>query len=353
MQTMFSRYRKQLGHEEQVPYYGLFEGQTPLVRSRHIASELGENVNLFFKLETRNPSLSFKDRGVSNAVSNARRAGKIGVICSASGNLGVSCAMFAARARLKSVILIPKLFVNEEKIKRMELFDAGIIVIDGDILDGIAVAEEFASKYNFEVISHRNGFYKLGLRTMSFEICEELGKAPDIFACGIGHGTLMGAAWNGFKEYHAARRIDSLPVMMGFEAGAGQSARVSISKGYYHRSTILNEVSLGSKEPLEEALIARDESSGYISTVTDEQTLAVYHTLARKESIIAEVSACVSVAGLYKLRADGVDFDGRTIVCVLSGTADSSELMYADLQGVGKLKVIKPSLGDLESEMMV
>lgn len=353
MQTLFSKYRKNLNHGEQVPFYGLYEGMTPLVRSHHIAGELGENVNLFFKLESRNPSFSFKDRGVSNVISQARLAGKIGVICSTSGNLGVSCAMYAARARMKSVILIPKLFVNEEKIKRMQLHDAAIFVLDGDIFDGIKIGEEFAAKYNFELVSYNNQYYQQGLKTISFEVCDELGRVPDIFSCGIGHGTLMGSVWRGFKEYYSSSMAERLPVMMGFEACSSSSTKVSISKGYYHRSTILNEVSLGSKEILDDAVIARDESSGYISSVTDEQTLAVYQTLARKESIIADVSSCISVAGLYKLKADGVDFDNQTIVCVLSGTSDSSEILYVDLHGVSRLKVIKPFLSDLESELII
>lgn len=355
MPTLFARYRKYLGHRQQLPYHGLYEGNTPLVRSKALGDELGENINLFFKQENVNPSYSFKDRGVSNAVSAARYNGRPGIVCCSAGNLGVSCAMYAARSNIKAVVLIPKLFANEEKIKRIQLYGASVIIVDGDVESGIKMAYEFSARYNFDVISHKNDFYCNGLKTTAFEICDQLGRAPDIFCAGVGTGALMGYAWKGFKEYYADGKIDRLPVMIGIEAAANAGpTRYSSGQGFSGAS-ILNEVSVSRdvNSVIDEAIIARDESCGYISAVNDEQAITVYQLMTKKEALIADISSCVSVAGLYKLKSDGVDLDGQLIVAVISGASDSSEIMYTEPHSLSRIKVIKPSLNDLESELVL
>ena len=355
MPTLFSRYRKYLGHKEQLPYYGLYEGNTPLVRSKSLGGELGGNIDLFFKQENVNPSYSFKDRGVSNAVAAARYKGRPGIVCCSAGNLGISCAMYAARASLKAVVLIPKLFANEEKIKRIQMYEASVIIVDGDIASGIKMAYEFSDKYNFDVVSYKNEFYCSGLKTIAFEICEELGRAPDIFCCGAGSGALMGHVWRGFKEYYVEGKIDKLPLMIGIEAAQNQSASKYVSGQSFINSTILSEVSISKDQSafIDEAIIARDESGGYISAVTDEQAISLYQLMTKKEAIIADISSCVSMAGLYKLKSDGVDFDNQLIVTVISGASDSSEILYSESRSMSRLKVIKPNLNDLESELVL
>lgn len=354
MPTLFARYRKYLGHKDQLPYHGMYEGNTPLVRSKALCEELGDNINLFFKQENVNPSYSFKDRGVSNAVAAARYNARPGIVCCSAGNLGISCAMYAARASIKAVVLIPKLFANEEKIKRIQMYDASVIIVDGDIASGIKMACEFSSKYNFDVVSHQNEYYCNGLKTIAFEICDQLGRAPDIFCSGVGSGALMGSAWRGFKEYYSDKKIDKLPLMIGIEAAAFSGNSKYGSGQSFLNSTILNEVSISRDENsvVEDALIARDESSGYISAVDDQQAIALYQLMTRREALIADISSCVSVAGLYKLKSDGVDFDNQLIVTVISGASDSSEILYSESR-LSRLKVIKPSLSDLESELVL
>jgi len=354
MPTMFSKYRKYLNHADLMPSYGLCEGLTPLVRSKHIGMALGENINLFFKAESFNPSYSYKDRGVSNAVSFAVRAGKVGIACCSSGNLGISCAMYAARAALKAVVLIPKLYVNEEKIRRMQMYDATVIIVDGGISAGTEMAYQLAEKYNFEVISHKNVNYCTGLKTVAFETCDQLGRAPDIFCCGIGYGATMGYIWRGFKEYYSCGNISRLPVMIGIEAAADSNARY-LSGHFYQHSTVLNEIGISAagRDVLEDALIARDESSGYITSVNDEQTIAAYQLISKKEGILSDISSSVCVSGLYKLKSDGVDFDNMLIVSLLSGISDASEVMYSETHAISKIKVIKPNLEDLESELVI
>lgn len=355
MPTLFSRYRKYLGHKEQLPYYGLYEGNTPLIRSKFIGGQLGGNINLFFKQENVNPSYSFKDRGVSNAAAAARYKGRPGIVCCSAGNLGVSCAMYAARSNLKAVVLIPKLLANEEKIKRIQMYEASVIIVDGDIASGIKTAYEFSDKYNFDVVCYKNEFYCSGLKTIAYEICDEFARPPDIFCCGAGSGALMACVWRGFKEYYADGKIDKLPLMIGIQAAQGTGASKFVSGQPFISSTILNEVSISKDRSalIEGAVIARDESGGYISAVNDEQAISLYQLMAKKEAVIADISSCVSVAGLYKLKSDGVDFDNQLIVAVISGASDSSEILYSESHSMNRLKVIKPELSDLESELVL
>jgi len=354
MQGIISKYNKFLSHPSQPYILGMREGITPLLRSRCIASELGGNIDLFFKLENRNPSFSFKDRGVSNCVALAFQEKKSGVICASAGNLGVSCAMYAARAGMKCVVLVPKLFANEEKIRRMELFDAGVFILDADIADGLTLAKEFAGLHNFEFVWHGNERYLAGLKTIAFEICDELGRPPEIFSCGVGQGALISACWYGFKEYYSSGVTPKLPVMMGFMAEEAAGAHSGPRTGKtMARASHLNEISMGQGGISEAAVIARDESSGYIASVGDSQAAAVFGKMARNEAVLADVSSCVSVAGLYKLKADGVDFDNQTIVSIVAGAADSSEIADNGNLGVSHLKLIKPTVADLESEMVL
>ncbi len=355
MTSLFSRYRKYLGHKEQMPYYGMYEGCTPLLRSKFLAGDIGDNIDMFFKQENVNPSYSFKDRGVANAVSAARNNACPGIICCSAGNLGISCAMYAARANMKAVVLIPKLYANEEKIKRIQMYDASVIIIDGDIASGIKTAVDFSAKYNFGVISSNNSFYCMGLKTIAYEICDELGRAPDIFCCAVGSGALMGYAWIGFKEYYSVGRIDKLPLMIGINAARDPNISKYSAGQSFLTSTILNEVSILSEKNdiIDEALIARDESSGYISSVNDEQAISLYQLLTKKEALLSDISSCVAAAGLYKLKSGGVDFSDSLITVVASGASDSSEILYAESRSLSRLKVIKPVLNDLESELVI
>lgn len=345
MYNIASKYAQYLDNNELTPVLGLGEGETPLVRSVFIGNELGYNVNLFFKLENQNPSFSFKDRGVVYAIAKAAERKKCGIICATAGNLGISAAMYSARAGMTCVVLIPKLLTNDEKIKRMELYGARVRIIDGTLNECLKLCEEVGETYGYEVLNYSNPDYLRGLNTISYEIADSLGKGPDIFSCGIGHGSLFGAAWNGFKEYYSAFKLEKLPVMFGFKGITGKNAGSSI---------MLSEINIirDNDEIYDKALIARDESNGYIADVSDEQAAAVYRKLAAKESIIADISSCASAAGLYKLKADGVDFDNQTIVCVLSGFSDSTETVYIN-SSLNSLKLFKPTINDLESELVI
>lgn len=351
MREIFSRYGKYLDLPFQPFFHGMCEGSTPLFRSRSIFSELGENVDLFFKLESRNPSLSFKDRGVSLASAIAFQEKKAGLVCVSSGNLGVSCALFSARTGMKCLILVPKLFADEEKIRAMEMFGANVFILDASPGECFPVAGEYSGRNNMEFIWHGNARYLAGLKTMAFEVCDELGRAPDVFSCGVGHGSLVSACWYGFKQYFAEGRIKKLPVMMGFMSeeafSGGKSRKAAAGTGYS------GEIGIGLEGICEGASIARDESSGYIAPIGDCQAQAVFEKLARREALPAAVQSCVCVAGLYKLKSDGVDFDNQTIVSVLDGAADASAMPGESGAPARHLKVIKPTVEDLESEMVI
>lgn len=350
MSLLISKYKEYLNQNSNVSL-GLFEGNTPLVRLKYLSEKLGSNIDLFVKNESLNPTNSFKDRGVLNAILKVISNNKNGVICCSSGNLGISLAVYAARAKLKSVVVIPKTLANEEKIYKMQILGTKVIILDGDIKEGFHLIKKIATNNNFEVISHKNLYYCLGLKTIAFEICEQLGKAPNVVCVPVSTGTLLGYIWQGFKEYFVEKKIDKLPIMIGI--GANILNTNNVQKNF--NGSLLNEILISNNKDtiVDEAIIARDESSGYINFVSDDQVWNVYNSLVKNEGLFLEISSCVSIAGLFKLKSDGVDFNNQLIVTLACGIQNISEIMnYMPNNYFNNVKVLKPILTELESEIL-
>jgi threonine synthase len=315
---LVDRYREFLPVTETTPSLSLGEGFTPLVRLDRIGAELGV-ANLYAKVEGANPTGSFKDRGMVVAVSKAVEEGASAIICASTGNTSASAAAYAAAAGIEAVVVLPRGQIALGKLVQALVAGARVVAIDGNFDQALAIVRALAEQDDHPVtlVNSVNPHRIAGQRTAAFEVCDELGRAPDILAIPVGNAGNISAYWAGFRDYSAAGRISSLPRMWGFQA-AGAAPLVT-GRRVDHPETIATAIRIGDPASGEQALAARDESGGLIEAVTDDEILAAYRDLARVEGIFCEPSSAAGLAGLRSAaRAGRLDPDS-VIVCVLTG----------------------------------
>jgi threonine synthase len=305
---------------EDTPPLGLGEGFTPMVPAHNLGRALGVS-RLYLKVEGQNPTGSFKDRGMVVAVAKAIEGGARAVICASTGNTSSSAACYAASAGIEAVIVLPKGKIAAGKMLQGQAAGARVVAIDGNFDDALRIVREMTAErdpdYPVELVNSVNPYRLEGQKTAAFEICEDLGGAPDYLAIPVGNAGNISAYWKGFKEYHEVGLVASRPRMIGFQA-EGASPLVQ-GHDFDEPTTIATAIRIGRPASGHLALAARDESGGLIDAVTDEEILAAYRDLARMEGIFCEPASAASVAGVRKAVADGrVDPDG-TIVAVLTG----------------------------------
>ncbi len=322
---VIERYKKYLPVTKKTPVITLLEGNTPLIPSVYLSQILGEGFEIYLKFEGLNPTGSFKDRGMTVAVSKAVEEGSKAVMCASTGNTSASVAAYAARCKIRCIVLIPKGGIALGKLAQALIHGARVIAIEGNFDDALKLARKITSKYPITLVNSINPNRIEGQKTASFEICDVLECAPDYQCMPVGNAGNITAYWKGYKEYKKAGKIKSLPRMCGFQAeGAAPIVRGKIIK---NPETIATAIRIGNPASWKKAEVARDESGGLIDMVSDKDILKAYQILAEKEGIFVEPASASSVAGLLKLFSRGYFKENpkseirnpKKIVCILTG----------------------------------
>ena len=311
---LLDHYKEFLPITDKTPTLTLHEGNTPLIHLDTLSKELG--IDLHVKFEGLNPTGSFKDRGMVMAVAKAIEDGSKCVICASTGNTSAAAAAYAARAGIQAIIVIPKGKVAAGKLAQAYMYGAKIIEIDGNFDEALQVVRDISDTTAVTLVNSVNPYRLEGQKTAAFEVCDQLGDAPDILAIPVGNAGNISAYWKGFKEYHE-KKGTKLPQMFGFEA----EGAAAIVKGapIAHPETIATAIRIGNPASWKLAEAARDESKGKIGSVTDEEILNAYRQIAAKEGVFAEPGSAASVAGVLQSVANGSIPKGSRVVAVLTG----------------------------------
>ena len=294
----------------------LREGNTPLLESKNLGDVLGE-IRLLLKCEGLNPTGSFKDRGMTLAVSKAKEEGSKAVICASTGNTSASASAYAARAGMKAFVLVPEGAVAKGKLSQAIMHGATVLQVKGNFDEALGIVKEITSVYPVAMVNSLNPMRIEGQKTGAFEVCEHLGYAPTYHFLPVGNAGNITAYWKGYKEFKEKGVITNLPKMMGFQAeGAAPIVRGEVVA---EPKTVATAIRIGNPASWEEAKAARDESEGTIDMVTDEEILDAYKLLASREGVFCEPASAASLAGVIKLKNSGILSDGDTVVCTLTG----------------------------------
>ena len=312
---LIEAYRQYLPVTETTPVVTLQEGNTPLIPVPAIASRIGRQVRVLVKYDGLNPTGSFKDRGMTMAISKAKEAGAKAVICASTGNTSASAAAYARRGGMRAFVLIPEGYVALGKLAQALLYGAEVLAIKGNFDRALEIVREMANTYPVTLVNSVNPYRLEGQKTAAFEIVEALGNAPEWLCIPVGNAGNITAYWMGFCQYHAELKCDRLPRMMGFQA-VGASPLIT-GKPVTNPETIATAIRIGNPANWERAIAVREASQGQFHALTDEEILAAYQILASEEGIFCEPASAASVAGMLKVK-DQIP-NGATVVCVLTG----------------------------------
>ncbi|MCY7568209.1 threonine synthase [Bacillus safensis] len=311
---LIEEFQEFLPVNESTPKLTLNEGNTPLIHLAKLSEKLG--IELHVKTEGVNPTGSFKDRGMVMAVAKAKEEGNDTIMCASTGNTSAAAAAYAARADMKCIVIIPDGKIAFGKLAQAVMYGAEIIAIDGNFDDALKIVRSICEKAPIALVNSVNPYRIEGQKTAAFEICEQLGSAPDVLAIPVGNAGNITAYWKGFKEYHE-KKGTGLPVMRGFEAeGAAAIVRNEVIE---QPETVATAIRIGNPASWKQAVAAADESNGKIDEVTDEEILHAYQLIAREEGVFAEPGSCASIAGVLKQVKSGEIKLGSKVVAVLTG----------------------------------
>jgi threonine synthase len=315
---LVDRYRAFLPVTDATPALTLGEGFTPLVRARRLGSALGLD-ELYLKVEGQNPTGSFKDRGMVVAVAKAAEAGARAIVCASTGNTSASAAAYGAAAGLEVIVVLPKGQIAIGKLLQALVAGARVVAIDGNFDQALGIVRALAEQDDHPVtlVNSVNPFRLDGQKTAAFEICDDLGRAPDVLAIPVGNAGNISAYWAGFRDYAAAGIVDGTPRLWGFQAAG--AAPLVVGHRIERPETVATAIRIGDPASWTKAIEARDASGGRITAVTDDEILAAYRALARYEGIFCEPASAASVAGVTKAAGAGELDPAATVVCVLTG----------------------------------
>jgi threonine synthase len=337
---VINEYRDWLPVSATTPIITLREGGTPLVQASYL-SELLDN-NIWLKVEGANPTGSFKDRGMTMAISKAAESGAKAVICASTGNTSASAAAYATKAGMVCAVLVPQGKIAMGKMAQAVVHGATILQIDGNFDDCLNLARDLASNYPVALVNSVNPYRIEGQKTAAFEVVDFLGSAPDMHVLPVGNAGNITAYWKGYLEYAAAGLANSRPVMWGFQAeGAAPIVRGAIVE---NPETIATAIRIGNPASWQQAVAARDESGGLIDMVSDEKILAAYRLLAAKEGVFVEPASAAGIAGLLQAKERGSLLKGQTIVVTVTGNGLKDVHWALDGQDKTALKVIPVDL---------
>ena len=312
---VIEEYRDRLPVSKNTPVVSLREGGTPLVYACSLSETL--ECEVWLKFEGANPTGSFKDRGMTMAISKAAEDGARAVICASTGNTSASASAYAVKAGMVSAVLVPQGKIAMGKLAQAIVHGATLLQVDGNFDDCLTVAREVSDSYPVALVNSVNPVRIEGQKTASFEIVDQLGRAPDIHALPVGNAGNITAYWRGYTEYKADGVSDSCPRLWGFQA-AGAAPLVQGSP-VTSPETIATAIRIGNPASWDAAIAARDESDGLIDSVTDDEILSAYRLLASTEGLFCEPSSAAGVAGLLKVKSQGGLDSGQVIVATLTG----------------------------------
>lgn len=317
--ALIDKYRQYISCvTDKTPILSLGEGNTPLVQANKIPKLLGvPNLQLHFKLEGLNPTGSFKDRGMTLAMSKALEEGSEAVICASTGNTSASAAAFAAKAGLTCYVVLPAGYVALGKLAQAILYGAKTIAIDGNFDDALDLVRKVGDQCPVTIVNSINPYRLEGQKTAAFEVVEQLGRAPDVLCIPVGNAGNISAYRRGFKLFAENGRIELAPRMFGFEAEG--SAAIVRGEPIAKPNTIATAIRIGNPASWKEAEAAAKDSNGKIDFVNDDEILEAYQLLARAEGIFCEPSSAASLAGLIKCIKNDLLPQELTVVCVLTG----------------------------------
>lgn len=313
---VLATYRAYLPVDDQTPLITLNEGDTPLIRSQHLASAWGLR-DVYFKFEGANPTGSFKDRGMVMAVAKAVEAGSRAVICASTGNTSAAAAAYAARAGLDAIVVVPAGKIARGKLAQALVHGARVLAVDGSFDDALRIVRELSARHPITLVNSLNPYRIEGQTTAAYEIVDALGHAPDVLCLPVGNAGNITAYWEGFTRYHEAGVARRLPRLLGFQAAG--AAPIVHDAPIENPETIATAIRIGNPASWDRAVAARDESGGRIEAVTDDDILAAQRLLADREGIFCEPASAASVAGLRHAAKAGWVTAEETIVCVLTG----------------------------------
>lgn len=314
---LIDRYRDRLPVHEDTRVISLGEGNTPLIRLGNIPRDLRKDVDIYIKYEGLNPTGSFKDRGMTMAVTKAVEEGSRAIICASTGNTSASAAAYAARAGITAFVLIPDGKIALGKLAQAMMHGSVVIQIKGNFDDGMRLVKEVAEQAPVTIVNSINPFRLQGQKTAAFEIVEALGRAPDYHCIPVGNAGNISAHWMGYTEYRNHGLVNNLPVMAGYQAaGAAPFVRGAMVD---HPETVATAIRIGHPQSWDKAWAAQRESGGWFDACTDQEILAAQKRLAEREGIFCEPASAISVAGALRDIENGKIREGSTIVCTLTG----------------------------------
>ena len=312
---LIRRYRDRLPAFDEASIVSIGEGATPLIHAPRLGDRLG--VNLYLKYEGLNPTGSFKDRGMTTALSAAKQDGVQAVICASTGNTSASAAAYSARAGIRCVVVIPGGKVAQGKLAQAQIAGAAVVQIDGSFDDALRMVRLMSDEHPITLVNNLNPYRLEGQKTAAWEIIEDLGHAPEWMCLPVGNGGNITAYWRGYNESLARGDIDRLPRMLGSHA-AGSAAMVH-GEDVLKPETIATAIRIGAPVRREEAGAAARDSGGGFAAASDREILDWFGHVVRDEGVFCEPSSAASLAGLANARRDGLVPEGAEVVCVLTG----------------------------------
>lgn len=311
---LIKQYQSYLPVTDQTPALTLQEGNTPLVHLAHLSEQLG--IELYGKIEGANPTGSFKDRGMVMAVAKAVEDGSKSIICASTGNTSAAAAAYAAKAGIRAIIVIPNGKVALGKLAQAIMYGAEIVEIEGNFDEALHIVRTVSESAPVTLVNSVNPYRIEGQKTAAFEICDQLGSAPDILAIPVGNAGNISAYWKGFKEYNEAKQT-GLPKMFGFEAEG--AAAIVQNRVITDPETVATAIRIGNPASWNLAVAARDESGGIIESVSDAEILEAFQLLPKLEGVFAEPGSCASIAGVIQQVKNGQIEKGSKVAAVLTG----------------------------------
>ncbi len=345
---LIEAYKSWLPVSEKTPIVSLKEGGTPLIKLHSISTLIGKDVSIYAKYDGLNPTGSFKDRGMTMAISKAKEEGCEAVICASTGNTSAAAAAYAKRGKMRAFVLIPDGYVAQGKLAQALVYGAEIVAIKGNFDRALEIVQEASKKYPITLVNSVNPYRLEGQKTAAFEIIDCLGDAPDWLCIPMGNAGNISAYWMGFEQYYVAQKATKLPRMMGFQASG--SAPLVLNKTINNPETIATAIRIGNPVNKEKAIQARIKSKGTFLDVTDEEIIEAYKLLASEEGIFCEPASAASIAGLLKRKQEIPN--NSVIVCVLTGNGlkdpdcaikNNEAIFHSNIEG--NLKEIATILG--------
>lgn len=316
---IIERYQEFMPVTDRTPIISLNEGNTPLILAEALPKELGlKDIRFYYKFEGLNPTGSFKDRGMTMAISKAVEEGSKAVICASTGNTSASAAAFASRCGLKCFVLIPEGKIAKGKLMQAYRYGAKVIIIKGNFDQALELVKKIGENTPITIVNSINPYRLEGQKSGAFEVVDDLGDAPEYHAIPVGNAGNITAYWKGYKEYKRAGKSETLPKMLGFQAAG--SAPIVLGHAVEKPETLATAIRIGNPASWKGALQARDESGGLIESVTDEEITYAYRFIAEREGVFAEPASAAAVAGVMKLAKRGYFQPETRVVMTLTGS---------------------------------